>query len=95
LFEKEKLNNLILGICLYEFLCGMVPFGEDAEDPYEIYENAIKSPIKYPNYVDDKRAKKLIEQLLNKIPEIRLGASYAQLKSHLFFSDLDWVINIK
>lgn len=27
-----------IGICLYEFLCGYVPFGEDAEDPYEIYE---------------------------------------------------------
>ena len=27
-----------LGICLYEFLCGVVPFGEDLEDPYVIYE---------------------------------------------------------
>lgn len=25
------------GICLFEFMCGMVPFGEDAEDPYDIY----------------------------------------------------------
>lgn len=23
-----------VGICLYEFMCGYVPFGEDAEDPY-------------------------------------------------------------
>jgi cGMP-dependent protein kinase len=23
-----------LGVCLYEFMCGYVPFGEDAEDPY-------------------------------------------------------------
>lgn len=30
------------GICLYEFMCGFVPFGEDAEDPYEIYELIIK-----------------------------------------------------
>lgn len=27
-----------LGIMLYEFMSGFVPFGEDAEDPYEIYE---------------------------------------------------------
>jgi len=27
-----------VGICLYEFMCGYVPFGEEAEDPYEIYE---------------------------------------------------------
>ena len=30
-----------VGICLYEFLCGAVPFAEDAEDPYEIYEEII------------------------------------------------------
>lgn len=27
-----------LGVILYEFMAGFVPFGEDAEDPYEIYE---------------------------------------------------------
>ncbi len=26
-----------IGVCLYEFMCGYVPFGEDAEDPYQIY----------------------------------------------------------
>ena len=26
-----------LGIVLYEFIAGFVPFGEDAEDPMEIY----------------------------------------------------------
>ena len=30
------------GICLYEFMCGMVPLGEEAEDPYQIYELIIK-----------------------------------------------------
>lgn len=69
----------------------MVPFGEEAEDPYEIYEEIVKKQIKYPHYVDDKRAKKIIEQLLSKIPELRLGASFAQLKSNLFFTEFDWV----
>lgn len=27
-----------VGICLYEFMCGMVPYAEEASDPYEIYE---------------------------------------------------------
>lgn len=27
-----------IGIMLYEFLCGGLPFGEDAEDPFEIYK---------------------------------------------------------
>eukprot|EP01016_Furgasonia_blochmanni_P047968 TRINITY_DN7100_c0_g3_i4.p1 TRINITY_DN7100_c0_g3~~TRINITY_DN7100_c0_g3_i4.p1 ORF type:complete len:215 (-),score=33.39 TRINITY_DN7100_c0_g3_i4:493-1137(-) len=60
-----------VGVCLYEFMCGMVPFGEEAEDPYEIYEEVIKKDIKYPSYLKDKRARKLMEQLLNKTPEAR------------------------
>lgn len=27
-----------LGVCLYEFLCGTLPFGDSSEGPYEIYE---------------------------------------------------------
>ena len=34
-----------IGICLYEFYCGGVPFAEDAEDPFEIYECVIKNTI--------------------------------------------------
>jgi len=26
-----------IGVCLYEFMCGFVPFGEGVEDPYEVY----------------------------------------------------------
>ena len=66
-----------LGICLYEFMCGGVPFAEDAEDPYEIYEEIIKKPLTYPNYLKDNLAKTFINQLLNKVPELRLGTSYA------------------
>lgn len=73
---------LLKGICLYEFMCGRVPFGEDAEDPYEIYEEIIKSPIVYPTYLKDRKARKLMDQLINKVPEIRLGGSYAALKAN-------------
>ena len=45
------------GICLYEFMCGYVPFAEDADDPYEIYETIIKEDIKFPNYMKDAGAK--------------------------------------
>ena len=41
-------------------MCGMVPFGEEAEDPYEIYEEIIKKDINYPPYLKDKKAKKLM-----------------------------------
>ena len=34
-----------VGVCLYEFICGGLPFGEEAEDPFEIYKEIIKKPI--------------------------------------------------
>ena len=34
-------------------MCGCVPFGEEAEDPYEIYEEIIKNPINYPSFLND------------------------------------------
>jgi cGMP-dependent protein kinase len=76
-------------------MCGMVPFGEEAEDPYEIYEEIIKKELSYPNYLKDKKAKKLMDQLLNKVPEIRLGGSYATLKGNAWFENFDWVSWLK
>jgi hypothetical protein len=26
-----------LAVCMYEFMCGAVPFGENAEDPMDVY----------------------------------------------------------
>lgn len=80
-----------IGICLYEFICGGVPFAEDADDPYLIYEEIIKKPICYPSFLKDKKGKKIIDQLLSKVPELRLGGSYNALKTHSWFHNFDWV----
>mmetsp|Transcript_110847 Transcript_110847/g.155564 ORF Transcript_110847/g.155564 Transcript_110847/m.155564 type:complete len:197 (+) Transcript_110847:69-659(+) len=79
-----------IGICLYEFMCGMVPFGEEAEDPYEIYEDIITKPMKFPKYLKDKKAQRLMEQLINKVAEVRLGGSFAALKANPWFNTFDW-----
>lgn len=79
------------GICLYEFMCGFVPFAEDADDPYEIYEEIIKKDIQFPAYMKDAGAKSIMTQLLNKIPEIRLGGSFNALKANAWFKTFDWV----
>ncbi|KAL4499727.1 hypothetical protein ABPG72_017267 [Tetrahymena utriculariae] len=80
-----------VGICLYEFLCGGVPYAEEAEDPYEIYEEIIKkNNVKYPSFLKDKKAKRLIDQLLSKVPELRLGGSFAALKAHPWFDNFSW-----
>jgi len=80
---------------LYEFMCGYLPFGEDCEDPYEVYRAISNSELKYPqNFLrnkDNKLAKEMIEQLLNRTPEARLGGSFAALRAHPWFESLDWV----
>ena len=50
-----------VGICLYEFMCGGVPYAEEAEDPYEIYEEIMKKDISFPPYMKDKKGRRLID----------------------------------
>ena len=50
-----------IGICLYEFICGMVPFGEQSNSPYDIFEEIIKKKVYYPNYMKDEKARLLME----------------------------------
>ena len=80
-----------LGVILYEFMAGYVPFGEDAEDPYEIYEEILKNSLKFPKHMNDKNTNSFIAQVLNKTAEARLGGSFSALKNHPFFQGIDWV----
>ena len=80
-----------IGICLYEFMCGAVPYAENAEDPYEIYDEIINKTLRFPLMLKDSRAKLLMHQLLNKNPEGRLGGSYSALKANTWFDQFDWV----
>lgn len=71
-------------------MCGYLPFGENTDDPYEIYSEILSKKLAYPAFMKDKKAKKLLEQLLNRTPEIRNGGSFAALKSHVWFEQFDW-----
>jgi cGMP-dependent protein kinase len=85
---------IIIGVTLYEFMCGLVPFGEECDDPYQVYQLIISNTtLSFPRYFDanyNKHAKLMIEQLLNRLPEARLGGSYAALKAHKWFDRFDW-----
>ena len=65
-----------LGVCLYEFLCGSLPFGDTSEGAYEIYEAIMQNELTFPPFLHDKKAKKLIEQLLSHNPLQRHGGSF-------------------
>ncbi|KAM3140827.1 hypothetical protein pb186bvf_007054 [Paramecium bursaria] len=79
-----------IGVCLFEFMCGGVPFAEDAEDPYDIYEEIVKKPLTFPAFLKDKKTRKFCDQLLNKTPEQRIGTGYPAVKAHPWFETLDW-----
>jgi cGMP-dependent protein kinase len=80
-----------LGVVFYEFLCGYVPYGDNAEDPMDIYDEIMNKKLSFPGFTKDKKAKKIIEQLLSTIPEARSGGSFTTLKSHPWFNNFDWV----
>ncbi len=50
-----------VGCCLFEFMAGAVPFAEDLEDPYEIYEEIMRTDLKYPSHMKDRKARKLCD----------------------------------
>jgi cGMP-dependent protein kinase len=51
-------------VCIYELLCGGLPFGDQQQNPIEIYEDIIKAELRFPNFFEQQEAKEVIEQLL-------------------------------
>ncbi|KAM9843141.1 microtubule-associated serine/threonine-protein kinase 1-like [Aulostomus maculatus] len=80
-----------MGIILYEFLVGCVPFFGDT--PEELFGQVITDDIMWPEGdealpVD---AQHLISSLLQTNPLIRLGTGGAfEVKQHSFFIEVDW-----
>lgn len=81
-----------MGIILYEFLVGIVPFISDT--PEELFDHVIHDDIEWPSDDDwplPAEAKDLIAQLLQRNPKERLGTGGAmEVKSHSFFNDVCW-----
>ncbi|KAM8987102.1 microtubule-associated serine/threonine-protein kinase 1 isoform 2-T3 [Ara ararauna] len=80
-----------MGIVLYEFLVGCVPFFGDT--PEELFGQVISDEILWPEGEEalPPDAQHLISCLLQPDPLRRLGAGGAQeVKAHAFFAALDW-----
>ena len=77
-----------LGIMLYEFVCGGVPFGENEEDPYRIYSMILEYKIKYPSYLQIKKHKEIIEKMLDSNPVHRYSTE--NIKTDPWFSSVPW-----
>uniref|UniRef100_A0A1I8B0C3 non-specific serine/threonine protein kinase n=1 Tax=Meloidogyne hapla TaxID=6305 RepID=A0A1I8B0C3_MELHA len=81
-----------LGVILYEFLVGIVPFLGDS--PEALFANIINEDVEYPEgeeaLIPD--AESLIRMLLEKNPADRLGTmgGAGQVSSHPFFAPIDF-----
>uniref|UniRef100_A0A673G8X3 non-specific serine/threonine protein kinase n=1 Tax=Sinocyclocheilus rhinocerous TaxID=307959 RepID=A0A673G8X3_9TELE len=80
-----------MGIILYEFLVGCVPFFGDTTE--ELFGQVITDYIEWPKGDEalPSEAQSLISALLQTNPLVRLGTGGAfEVKQHWFFSGLDW-----
>ena len=82
-----------LGVMMYEFLCGKLPFGdkldEDEDDAMKYYNAVMKENLTFPSFIKDNDFKDLIQKMLVKDPRKRLD-KYSNIKEHPFFRDFDW-----
>ena len=78
-----------IAICMYEFFCGKLPFGEEFEDPMDIYRAVSKEELSFPNYVHDEKFMNLINKMLKKNPTSRLW-KFEKIKNDPYFADFDW-----
>lgn len=81
-----------MGIILYEFLIGCVPFF--GETPEELFAHTVNDDIEWPSNEDwivADEAKDLITSLLQQNPRDRLGTGGAhEVKEHCYFAAVDW-----
>ena len=80
-----------LGVMIYEFLCGCVPFGHEENDPYRVYEIILSKNLTFPSDRQPcESATVLLKHILNKYSEQRLNETIEDIKGFEWFSSMDW-----
>jgi cGMP-dependent protein kinase len=78
-----------LGVLIFEFICGSVPFGEHDKDPFLVYKKIISEDFEYPEFIKSTRSERpVIELLLKKNPSLR--GNFKGLKANKWFEGIDW-----
>ena len=78
-----------IAVCIYEFFCGRLPFGEELEDPMDVYRAVAKEVLDFPKFVKDKDFIELMNKMLRKNPLQRLW-KVQQIKCSEYFSNFEW-----
>lgn len=80
-----------LGVIIYEFLCGMVPFGHFENDPYRVYELILSKSLEFPEGRQPcDSAMNLLKHILDKYSESRLLETVEKIKACEWLSSVDW-----
>ncbi len=80
-----------VGVILYEMLVGVTPFA--AESLNLLFDNCVFGKLEWGSDAEHVplAARDLIQRLLEKRPELRLGARGAsEIKEHEYFKDVNW-----
>jgi len=76
-----------LGTLIYEMLTGLPPFY--SQNINIMYQKILNGELRFPSSISPE-AQSLLEGLLDRDPEKRMGVDTAAVKSHPFFAGLDW-----
>lgn len=82
-----------LGVMMHEFIVGPLPFGRDTDDQLELHKEILEAPLEFPDFINDDTAVSIISGLLERTPELRIGASQKgakEVKEHPYFEKFDW-----
>ena len=78
-----------IAVCMYEFFCGKLPFGEEYDDPMDVYKAVNKEELKFPPFVHDFEFINLLTKMLKKSPTSRLW-QFEQIKEEPYFKKFEW-----
>ncbi len=78
-----------IAICIFEFMCGGVPFGESAEEPMEIYLDIVNKQVEFPDFIRDTNFMNFILNMLNKNIVKRI-TKLSDIKAHPWFAGFNW-----
>ncbi|KAK8897105.1 RAC-gamma serine/threonine-protein kinase [Tritrichomonas musculus] len=86
----ESIDWYLLGVLLYEMVCGYPPFWD--EDPEILKRKLLNAPLEFPRHVK-KETKSFIRRLMERNNQKRLGygpKGVEAIKKDAFFADYSW-----